>query len=66
MKFYMGMPVTTSIAIPAIELSNINSSLKQLAADDSLNIENRTEFKIIKKQEDLLSLQKKAYEAEYY
>jgi len=66
LKFYMGMPVTTSITIPAIELTNISPSVKELAAEDSLNIEKRTEFQIIKKQEDLLSLQKKAYEAEYY
>ncbi|NEU09657.1 TolC family protein [Flavihumibacter sp. R14] len=66
LKYYMGMPVTTRIDIPELELSNINPSVKELVNEDSLNVEKRTEFQIVKKQEDLLSLQKKAYEAEYY
>ena len=66
LKFYMGMPVNTSIVIPEVDLANINPTLQNLAAADSLNLDNRTEFQIIKKEEDLLALQKKAFKAEYY
>jgi outer membrane protein TolC len=66
LKFYMGMPVSTTIVIPDVELANINPTTQNQGPTDSLNLNNRTEYQIIKKQEDLLSLQKKAYQAEYY
>jgi len=66
LKFYMGMPVTTKILIPEIELSNINPAGQAIAASDSLDVNKRTEFQIVRKQEDLLALQKKAFKAEYY
>jgi outer membrane protein len=66
LKLYMGMPVTTSIIIPEMELSNFNPSGQLVTANDSFDVNNRTELQIIKKQEDLLGLQKKAYKSEYY
>jgi outer membrane protein len=58
LKFYMGMPVSTDIVI--------NPTVPNPGPADSLNLNNRTEYQIIKKQEDLLALQKKAYQAEHY
>lgn len=66
LKFYMGMPVSTQIIIPEFELSDINPAGQSVVAPDSLDVTNRTEFQIIKKQEDLLVLQKKAFKSEYY
>ena len=66
LKFYMGMPVNTNINIPELDLSSIDPSSKDMPVADTLNLYNRTEYQIIKKQEDLLGLQKKAFQAEYY
>jgi outer membrane protein len=66
LKFYMGMPVSTEVVIPEFAISDINPSIETTVSADSLNINNRTEFQIIKKQEDLLALQKKAFKSEYY
>ena len=63
LKFNIGMPVENKIVIPEIELSTI-STVAQL--QDSINLAGRTEYKLIKTQENLLDLQKKAYKAEYY
>ena len=63
LKFSMGMPVEAAIILPATEL-NSNPTLPQFA--DSVNIEGRTEMKLLNVQKDLLTLQRKAYVAEYY
>ena len=63
LKYAMGMPVSTSITIPEIELSTV-TAVAQL--QDSININNRTEYKLMQTQQNLLGLQKKAYKAEYY
>ncbi len=63
LKYYMGMPVKTEITIPEMQLTNL---ILNAALTDTVNYSGRTEFQIIKKQEDLLNLQKKAYTAEYY
>ncbi|MFV8268817.1 TolC family protein [Flavobacterium sp. GT2N3] len=61
LKFYMGMPIETEIEIPqtAFEVS------PQLLSEVP-NTANRTEYLLLKKQEQLLSYQKKAVEAGYY
>lgn len=63
LKYYMGMPIKTNIRIPEVEINTIelNASIT-----DTVNYRGRTEFMILKKQEDLLNLQEKAYKAEYY
>lgn len=63
LKFSMGMPVTTPIELPVTELTAV-TQLPEFA--DGVNFENRTEIKILDTQDKLLSLQRKAYVAEYY
>lgn len=63
LKFAMGMPVTTQITLPKTELTEV-TKLPQFT--DSLALDNRTEIKILNSQDKLLSLQRKAYVAEYY
>jgi len=61
LKFYMGMPIETQIEIPKEEFEVVPAALTELP-----NIENRTEYLLLKKQEELLIFQKKAVQAEYY
>lgn len=63
LKFSMGMPVSNPIELPATELTQA-TQLPVFA--DSVNLANRTEVKILDTQDKLLSLQRKAYLAEYY
>ncbi len=60
LKFYMGMPIETKIVIPqtAFEVSP-----QALTAPDPTN---RTTYLVLKKNEQLLELQKKAQIAAYY
>ncbi|SNR23837.1 TolC family protein [Flavobacterium sp. ov086] len=61
LKFYMGMPIETQIEIPIEEFEVIPASLTEVP-----NVENRTEYLLLKKQEELLVFNKKAVEAGYY
>lgn len=63
LKFAMGMPVTTPVVLPKTELTEV-TKLPQFM--DSVALDNRTEIKILNSQDKLLSLQRKAYVAEYY
>jgi len=63
LKFSMGMPVSNPITLPATELTDV-TVLPQFA--DSVDLANRTEVKLLNNQDKLLSLQRKAYVAEYY
>ncbi len=65
LKYYIGMPVTTQIQIPNEELKEVelNAASK---IKDSVNLAGRVEFRLLRKQQELLNYQKKAYEAEYY
>ncbi|NBG65442.1 TolC family protein [Acidiluteibacter ferrifornacis] len=60
LKFYMGMPISASITIPEEEFA-----VTPFNNQDSLNPNNRSEFQLLKKQEELLTLQKKAMIAGY-
>lgn len=64
LKFFMGMPINTSILIPDAELNAIRPAV--LAGTDGLNIESRMEYQLLQSQEKLLGYQKEAYKAEYY
>lgn len=64
LKFYMGMPISSDITIPKIELTKISNDA--IAVEDSLNTELLTQFKVINKQKELLTFQKKANQAEYF
>ena len=61
LKFYMGMPIETEISIPETEFEVTSNVLSQ-TPDTS----NRTEFLLLKKNEQLLQYQKKAVASAYY
>ncbi|WP_316636188.1 TolC family protein [uncultured Flavobacterium sp.] len=61
LKFYMGMPIETQIEIPKEEFEVVPAALTEVP-----NVENRTEYLLLKKQEELLVFNKKAVEAGYY
>lgn len=61
LKFYMGMPIETVIEIPKAEFEVVPAALTEVP-----NTENRTEYLLLKKQEELLVYNKKAVEAGYY
>jgi outer membrane protein len=61
LKFYMGMPIEAQIEIPKEEFEVVPAALTELP-----NVENRTEYLLLKKQEELLVFNKKATEALYY
>lgn len=61
LKFYMGMPIETQIEMPKEEFEVVPTALTEQP-----NIENRTEYLLLKKQEELLVFNKKAVEAGYY
>jgi outer membrane protein len=61
LKFYMGMPIETQIEIPQEEFEVVPAALTEVP-----NVENRTEYLLLKKQEELLVFNKKATEALYY
>jgi len=63
LKFSMGMPVNNPILLPPSELTEVKS-LPLFA--DTLSLANRTEIKLLDVNKKLLTLQKKAYIAEYY
>lgn len=61
LKFYMGMPIETKIEIPRTEFEVTPQVLTEAP-----NTANRTEFLLMKKQEELLEFQKTAVKAGYY
>lgn len=61
LKFYMGMPIATPIILPETEFS-----VTPLNMSETPNTTNRTEYQVLKKQEQLLYYNKKAIQAEYY
>ncbi len=61
LKFYMGMPIETKIEIPQKEFEVTPEVLSE-----NPNTANRTEYLLLKKQEELLEFQKSAVIAQYY
>lgn len=61
LKFYIGMPMNQ-----ALELVEEEFSVTPISLTEEVNVENRTEMQVQRKQEELLELQKKAKKAEYY
>lgn len=61
LKFYMGMPIQQPV-----KLVDEDFQVEQILFDDTINVENRTEFRVLKKQGELLNLQKEAFKAAYY
>lgn len=64
LKFYMGMAITTPIDIPAASFEDIRPELT--LAETRPDVQQLTNFQLLKKQEELLHFQKEAYKAEYY
>ncbi|MEL1241182.1 TolC family protein [Flavobacterium flavipallidum] len=61
LKFYIGMPMDSQIDIPQTEFE-----ITPAAIAEAPNTANRTEYLLLKKQEELLVLQRKATLAAYY
>lgn len=66
LKYYMGMPVTTEIVIADSEIQNLENDAKLVLGEKPFRVEDLVSHQLLKKQEDLLDLQKKAYISEYY
>lgn len=64
LKYVTGMDIKQPIVLPAIALSQVQPEALELQS--ALDINTRTEFQTLKKQEELLQYQKQAYKAEYY
>ncbi len=61
LKFYMGMPFENKIVIAKTAFE-----FKPEDLSTSLDINNKTEYMLLKKQEELLLYQKKSFQASYY
>ncbi len=66
LKYYMGMPIDTQIAIPDTEVAKLEDETALASVDGNVNVEDLINYRVLRKQEDLLALQRKAYVAEYY
>jgi outer membrane protein len=64
LKFLMGMPIRTKIEVSEVVLNTIKP--EAIAGSDSLQVEDRTEMQLLRKQSKLLGYQKKATKAEGY
>jgi outer membrane protein TolC len=63
LKFYMGMPIQSSIVIPDVQLSSIRP--RAIPREDSLSVSGRTELAVLNTQEKLLHYQREATRGEY-
>ncbi|KOS07388.1 transporter [Flavobacterium akiainvivens] len=61
LKFYMGMPIETPIVLPDTEFE-----IATLASSNVPDATTRTEYLVLKKQEELYLFDKKAKQAAYY
>ena len=64
LKFLIGMPINTPINVPEIDRNSID--VQAVALTDTINVNNRTELQLLRKQNELLNFQKLAYKSEYY
>lgn len=66
LKYYMGMPISAEITIPQEELATLESEAAHLIDMDTFDVEQLLSYQILRKQEELLTFQRKAYVSEYY
>jgi len=66
LKQSMGMAIETEISIPRTSFVEIEKKTATAVDFGGMNLDNRMEYKLLKKQEELQGMQKKAYIAEYY
>jgi outer membrane protein len=64
LKFLMGMPIRTKIEVPEASIATIKPEV--ISGSDFLQVEDRTEMQLLRKQSQLLNYQKKATKAENY
>src|SRR5690554_7420460 len=62
LKYLIGMDSNTEMSLP----ENTFEVTAHALVDETINIENRTEIKLLEKQSELLTLNKKATEAQGY
>ena len=65
LKYYLGMPVSDSIIILDDTLAK-KSEISAPLSLDSLDTNQLTSIQLLRKKEDLLKIQQKAYKAEYF
>jgi outer membrane protein TolC len=64
LKFYMGIPIETPITIPYAELKTIQPKLSLI--ENAPDVKKLSDYQVLKKQEELLQLNKEATRAKYY
>jgi outer membrane protein TolC len=64
LKFYMGIPIETPITIPTSVLDSIQPKLAMM--DNAPDVKKLSDYQVLKKQEELLVLNKEATRAKYY
>lgn len=64
LKFFIGMPINEAIRIPDWQPEDLQ--VFALDNPDSLNLESRTELKVLGRQQTLLEYKKQSVKAEYY
>ncbi|PUZ26685.1 Outer membrane protein TolC [Chitinophaga costaii] len=66
LKQTMGMPIDASITLPEASFQEIAQHTDSPIDFGAMHLDNRVEYLLLKKEEALQQLQKKAYQAEYY
>jgi outer membrane protein TolC len=64
LKFYMGISIETPITVPTSALDSIQPKLAMM--DNAPDVKKLSDYQVLKKQEELLVLQKEATTAGYY
>lgn len=66
LKYYMGMPIDTEISLPEFSVEKLESSLRLDLLNDSYQLEDLIDFKVLEKQKELLGYEREAFKAEYF
>jgi outer membrane protein len=66
LKQSMGMAIESDITLPRTSFAEIEKKTASAVDFGGMNLDNRIEYKLLKKQEELQGMQKKAYIAENY
>lgn len=66
LKQSMGMSLDTALVLPSTSFQEIAAKTSSNMDYGNLTLGNRVEYQLLKKEEELQTLQKKAYQAEYY
>jgi outer membrane protein len=64
LKFYMGIPIETPLTVPVTVLDSIQPKLA--LTENTPDVKRLPDYQVLKKQEELLQLQKEATRAAYY